>query len=114
MLIPVVSGISVSTPRFRIRATIYSANMTLHLSFAFAVAFLSVSVISSAFNGPRATSAVDDEVSFAHGWTPRPTSGSVVRNIERQNARNVLTEFWAPDNVCGYYQSNYSKHCKTS
>ncbi|KAG9515415.1 hypothetical protein KCV07_g7405, partial [Aureobasidium melanogenum] len=82
--------------------------MTLHLSFAFAVAFLSVSVISSAFNGPRATSAVDDEVSFAHGWTPRPTSGSVVRNIERQNARNVLTEFWAPDNVCGYYQSNYT------
>ncbi|KAH0173614.1 hypothetical protein KCU67_g1190, partial [Aureobasidium melanogenum] len=82
--------------------------MMLHLSFAFAVTFLSVSVVSSAFNGPRATSAVDDEVSFAHGWTPRPTSGSVVRNIERQNARNVLTEFWAPDNVCGYYQSNYT------
>ncbi|KAG9516941.1 hypothetical protein KCU93_g8953, partial [Aureobasidium melanogenum] len=82
--------------------------MMLHLSFAFAVAFLSVSVISSAFNGPRATSAVDDEVSFAHGWTPRPTSGSVARNIKRQNAPNVLTELWAPDNICGYYQKSNS------
>ncbi|KAH0359586.1 hypothetical protein KCU65_g9878, partial [Aureobasidium melanogenum] len=82
--------------------------MMLHLSFAFAVAFLSVSVISSAFNGPRMTSAIDNEVSFAHGWTPRPTSGSVVRKIRRQNARNVLTELWAPDNVCGYNQRNAS------
>jgi hypothetical protein len=86
---------SLSSTRFTIRATIYSANMTLHLSFAFALAFLFVSVLSSAFDGPKATLAVNDEASLADGWTPRPTSGPVLRNIRRRTTQNVLTELRA-------------------
>jgi hypothetical protein len=86
--------------------------MTLHLSFTFTLAYLMVSVLSSAFNGPKATLAVSDEASLADEWTPRPTPGPVLRNIRRRATPNVLTELRAPDNVCGYYQKSQGEYYK--